>query len=351
MALFALLAFAGPVKAEDALPALCGDVYQLQHPAQCPAAGPGGYAAQIVAAGLPYPLPPLTIEKLYPYRALTPSAYAKIITDTAPVYRHPLEALAGLPPLRRWEKGFVFASVIGTTTFEGEAFYQINPGEFMRAADVEEARPSSFSGQYFATPPATPVGWTIAGVQPSATPGGAPDPNAPLMGRYQPIEIYASQFVDGLWWYLIGPNWWIEQRTMAFVQPTPPAGAGSDVIAVDTFEETMGVYRNGALVMATLISSGSRYFPTRTGTFQVWAKFTHGRMTGAYLDNKRDYYYIEDVPWILYYDGDRALHGAYWHDRFGAKSSHGCVNVSPRDARWLYDNIPAGATVVIFNSQ
>jgi lipoprotein-anchoring transpeptidase ErfK/SrfK len=138
---------------------------------------------------------------------------------------------------------------------------------------------------------------------------------------------------------------------MAKVEPHPSAGAPPDSIVVDTYEQTMGVYRGGHLVMATLISSGSRYFPTRTGTFHVWTKFTHGRMTGAYFADRRDYYFIEDVPWILYYDGDRALHGAYWHDRFGAKSSHGCVNLSPYDARWLYNNIAVGEVVVVFASQ
>ena len=172
-----------PPTTSDDLPALCPTLYQLQNPAACPEAGPGGYARQIVAAGLPYPLPPLTIEPIYPYHGLTPDAYAKIITGTTPVFRHPLEAVAGFPPLRYWEKGFVFVSVIGQTTFAGKDFYQINAGEFMRASDLEEIRPSSYSGQYFATPPANPVGWAITNVQPSPAPGAAPDPNAAWLGR------------------------------------------------------------------------------------------------------------------------------------------------------------------------
>jgi L,D-transpeptidase-like protein len=340
-----------PPDDSDGLPALCTTLEQLQNPAECPQAGPGGYAEQIVAAGLPYPLPPLNIEPILPYRGITPHAYAKIITGTTPVFRHPLEAVAGFPPLRWWEKGFVFVSVIGKTTFAGEDFYQINAGEFMRASDLAEARPSSYSGQYFSAPPVNAVGWAITNVQPSPAPGEPPDPNAAWLGRYSPIEIYATTKVGEWFWYLVGPGQWIEQRTMAKVEPHPSAGASGDSIVVDTYEQTLGVYRGGGLVMATLISSGSRYFPTQTGTFHVWAKFTHGRMTGAYFRDRRDYYFLEDVPWILYYDGDRALHGAYWHDHFGAKSSHGCVNLSPRDAHWLYNNVPLGETVVVFASQ
>jgi lipoprotein-anchoring transpeptidase ErfK/SrfK len=119
---------------------------------------------------------------------------------------------------------------------------------------------------------------------------------------------------------------------------------------VDTYEQALGVYQDGRLIFATLVSSGSRYFPTRTGTFQVWAKLDTGQMSGAYFNDRRDYYFLEDVPWILYYDGDRALHGAYWHDNFGMRSSHGCVNLSPRDARWLFDFASVGSTVIIYSS-
>jgi L,D-transpeptidase-like protein len=335
----------------DSLPALCPTFYQLQHPEGCPDVGPGGYAERLVAAGLPYPLPALTIEPVYPYLGLTPDAYGRIITDTAPVYRHPLEALAGLPPARIFEKGFVFVSLTGKTTVQGATFYEINPGEFVPAEDIEEFQPSGFAGMHFAAPPGTAVGWTITNVQPSAVPGQPPDPNAPFAGRYQYFQVLGAQRVGEWNWYLIGPDQWVEQRNVALVQPAPPPGADGTAIAVDTYEQAMGVYQNGQLIFATLVSSGSRYFPTRPGTFHVWAKLKYGRMTGAYRPDRSDYYFLEDVPWILYYDGDRALHGAYWHDHFGTKGSHGCVNLSPRDARWLYDYASVGTTVVIFSSQ
>jgi hypothetical protein len=335
----------------DTLPALCPVLYQLQHPEECPDAGPGGYAESLIAAGLPYPLPALDLEPIYPYLGLTPDAYVRVITDTAPVYRHPLEALAGLPPLRRFETGFVFVSVKGRVRVQGAEFYQINAGEFVRAEAVEEARPSGFAGQHFAAPPPAPVGWLITHVQPSAVPGQPPAPDAPYAGRYQPFQVLGVQRVGEWNWYLIGPDQWVEQRNVALAQPAPPPGANGTVIAVDTYEQTMGVYQNGQLIFATLVSSGSRYFPTRPGAFKVWAKLRHGRMTGAYRPDRSDYYFLEDVPWILYYDGDRALHGAYWHDHFGARGSHGCVNLSPRDARWLFDFASVGATVVIFSSQ
>jgi hypothetical protein len=47
-------------------------------------------------------------------------------------------------------------------------------------------------------------------------------------------------------------------------------------------------------------------------------------------------YSVATVPWTQFYKKDFALHTAYWHDRFGTPRSHGCVNLSPADARFLY---------------
>jgi hypothetical protein len=258
--------------------------------------------------------------------------------------------LAGLPPTRRFETGYVYASVMGSVTVGEQRFYQINRGEFMRAADLQPVRPSGFQGRHFAQPPAGPVGWVINTVQAAPGPGQPPAADSPWLGRYQPFELLGAERVGDWNWYLIGPGMWIEQRNVSLVQPAPPGGHGGTLIAVDTYEQSLGAYVDGRLVFATLISSGSRYFPTRPGTFQVWARLDAGKMSGAYLADRRDYYFLEDVPWILYYDGDRALHGAYWHDNFGARTSHGCVNLSPRDARWLFGFAGVGTTVIVFSS-
>ena len=51
-----------------------------------------------------------------------------------------------------------------------------------------------------------------------------------------------------------------------------------------------------------------------------------------------DPYSVATVPWTEFFSPEKglALHTAYWHDRFGTPRSHGCVNLAPRDARWLY---------------
>lgn len=352
-----LLVCAAPARAgqraagDGATPAVCVPAEQVRGLAGCPPAGPGAYLLSAAAAGLPYPLPAVTVTATAPYRRLTPHAYGRVVTPNAPVYRHPLEALAGLAPMRRFEPGFDFVSLVGSLSLAGRDFFQVNAGEYMRAEDVEEVRPSGFLGAFFAAPPAGPVGWMIASVPVSAAPGAAPAPDAPIAARYQGFQRLGVQRVGDWDWYEIAPGQWVEQRAVALVEPAPPPGAPADVIAVNTYEQSMGVYRGGQLIFATLVSSGSRSFPTRPGTFTIWAKLDGGRMSGAYRADRRDYYDLEDVPWILYYDGDRALHGAYWHDNFGIRSSHGCVNLSPRDARWLHDFAQVGDTVVIFSAR
>jgi lipoprotein-anchoring transpeptidase ErfK/SrfK len=45
---------------------------------------------------------------------------------------------------------------------------------------------------------------------------------------------------------------------------------------------------------------------------------------------------LRDVPWIQYFASGYALHGAYWHDVFGIARSHGCINLAPIDARYVF---------------
>jgi lipoprotein-anchoring transpeptidase ErfK/SrfK len=139
-------------------------------------------------------------------------------------------------------------------------------------------------------------------------------------------------------WYRIGENQWVEQRQVGIVSRSPrPEGVGpaDKWIEVNLFEQTLAAYEGDRMVYATLVSSGLPRWPTPTGLFRIWAKVAMSKMSGR--DGFPDYYFLQDVPWIMYFNGSVALHGAYWHDRFGARHSHGCVNLSPIDAKWLFD--------------
>ena len=72
-------------------------------------------------------------------------------------------------------------------------------------------------------------------------------------------------------------------------------------------------------------------------------------MTGAFEADRSDYYYLDKVPWTMYFDGARALHAAYWRTMFGFPQSHGCVNLSPGDAHFLFDWANEGDWVYVWD--
>jgi lipoprotein-anchoring transpeptidase ErfK/SrfK len=75
-------------------------------------------------------------------------------------------------------------------------------------------------------------------------------------------------------------------------------------------------------------------FYTQPGLFQIYERHESEDMTTS---DPSDFYYLEDVPWTQYFDQARALHGIYWHPWLGYNNSHGCVNLSIADARWIWE--------------
>jgi hypothetical protein len=110
---------------------------------------------------------------------------------------------------------------------------------------------------------------------------------------------------------------------------------GAKWIHVDLAEQTLVAYEGNDPVFATLVSSGKgKEFATPIGLFQIREKHISITMSGP--DPDHGVYEVGEVPWTLYYHDSYALHGAYWHDDFGQTRSHGCTNIAPADARWLF---------------
>jgi hypothetical protein len=99
-------------------------------------------------------------------------------------------------------------------------------------------------------------------------------------------------------------------------------------------DQTLVAYDGDRPVFATLVATGKEGFATPQGLFRVHAKHVSATMDG--LAGSDEVYSIEDVPWTMYFQGSYALHAAFWHDRLGTVRSHGCINLSPEDARWLF---------------
>jgi len=133
-------------------------------------------------------------------------------------------------------------------------------------------------------------------------------------------------------------------RARDIAQPTlrePPEGTQEEEpwVDVDIGEQVLVAYIGRRPVYATLISSGvgDRERRTPTGVFHVWVKHAVATMDSTGNSNPADDYSVDDIPWVQYFNGSIAFHTAYWHHSFGHRVSHGCVNLSPQDARWLFE--------------
>ncbi|MBZ0309739.1 MAG: L,D-transpeptidase, partial [Anaerolineae bacterium] len=216
---------------------------------------------------------------------------------------------------------------------------QLRQNEWVPLDQTRTYEVSTFAGVQISEPLARPFAWMLAPARPSLYPGGPEYADYAFVERYQIVSIYGVEIVDGWEWYLIAPNQWLHQIRVAKVKPVVrPAEIGADElwIAVDLFEQTVVAYEGDRMVFATLASTGLPQWSTNEGLFKIYQRWLYGPMSGAtgYLG---DAYYIENIANIMYFDGDIALHAAYWHDKFGYRQSRGCVNLSLMDAYWLYE--------------
>jgi len=337
--------------AVDSADALCVPQVQLAQPEACPAFGPGVYAARVAHARLPLSLPELPLAQLARYDPVVDYTYARVTTPDAPLFASPEEALAGAVE-RSIGRGFIYVNLVESAQQGEQVFYKIRSREYIRAADVSVIAPTRFQGVGLSANPAYPFGWIVAprGARPSFLPGASPLRTRRALPRYSLVQIYAVQRVGEWDWFLIGPNQWVEQRAIAKVDfNPPPEGVSGKWIQVNLYEQTLAAYEGERMVYATLVSSGLDKWATEPGLFHIWARLKVDNMRGAYEPDGSDYYSLEAVPWVMYFDGQRALHGEYWHDRLGFKRSHGCVNLAPLDARWLFDWAEKGTPVWVYD--
>lgn len=123
---------------------------------------------------------------------------------------------------------------------------------------------------------------------------------------------------------------------------------GEKWIDIDLATQTLRAMEGDHVVYQFLVSTG-KWAPTPTGEFAVWSKFKYTKMSGGSKE-LHDYYYLPNVPYVMFFHDGFAVHGAYWHNNFGHPMSHGCVNVSIPDAEklfyWANPEVPEGQSMV-----
>ncbi len=342
MALRLFLIFFGLVGIlTGALPALAEDQTEelVYDPAVCAApanssvsAAQAADSAACLAMMAAFPQP--TIERA-PLDFFTLNHYSFWRVGPAPVnlYAAPGGALSGQIPA-----GFNFIRAIDTSV---AGWLQRLGGEWLRRADAEYVEASTFSGFLL------PAGWTQpfavildkTGIYTSLRPGEKGSAaSAYVTRRYDLVNIFAqAEDEAGAVWYLIGPRQWLRQEFVTKFAPvaSPPPSVSGRWLAIDLFEQTLIAYEGEQPVFATVISSGLPAWSTPEGSYTIWARLERDSMRGA--TGAPDAYALQQVPWVQYFDGSISLHGTYWHDDFGYRRSHGCVNLTISDARWLYD--------------
>lgn len=158
--------------------------------------------------------------------------------------------------------------------------------------------------------------------------------------------------IHGEFWYRVSHDWdrktgpWYMRHSDTGTKwldssLKEPGYSDQNKIIIDLSEQTEYVYEGDKLVLETPVSTGLPGTPTRVGMYRIYRKTPSRYMKGVGYD-------LPGVPYVMYF-GPRgeALHGAYWHNAFGTRRSHGCVNQPLDKAEWLYHWAAVGTKVVV----
>ncbi len=135
----------------------------------------------------------------------------------------------------------------------------------------------------------------------------------------------------------------IDRRTTAFIPQATDLAQLTPItfpkttekwIRVDLSEQIVVAYEGQKPLRAFHVSSGLPNAPTVVGTFHIRAKVLSQTMFGG---EGNMYYNLPGVKWVQYFYQDYSFHGTYWHNNFGHPMSHGCINMTNADAKWLFD--------------
>jgi lipoprotein-anchoring transpeptidase ErfK/SrfK len=231
----------------------------------------------------------------------------------------PPDWLRRMPPRERLRDGAMVA-MIGALVF-GSLFLLSLLSSPSRATEVRVAL-----GVITETPTVTPS--PTATLTPSATPTPTHTPTLTPSATPSPTMTLTPSPSPT-------PHWHTPK-----ILPLP---LDEKWIEVDLTTQTLYAYEGETRVYTATVSTGKGNTPTVQGKFRIQSKYASQLMVGPG-------YYLPNVPYVMYFYHNFALHGAYWHDKWGTPTSHGCVNLKHEDAEWLYSwtdpPVPEGATSV-----
>jgi hypothetical protein len=306
-----------------------------------------GFRVRESSPAVPQDATPPELQAPLPYR------YARVINEAALRFEQPMTAdeIAALPadfePGRppegvegRMVGDYFLALAEPERADDGTEYYRTVRGHYVRTEDLKPVEPPQMRGASLSGK-RLPLAFVYGADQVPVyriSDGGQGRVRAGTAKKHARVEVLGEVELDGA-------RHWQTQNGLALPSEhvrvaraiERPRDVGDDErwVHVDLSEQALVAYQGDTPVYATLISSGKEGYDTAPGLFRIRHKYVSITMSGD--DEKEGRYEVEEVPWTHYYDANFALHGAYWHDDFGKVRSHGCTNIAPADARWLYE--------------
>ncbi len=344
-----LVLFAGPSRAADrrgvTLPGARLPVFGAKHGSGCNGSwwlvGPLAWVCSDRAA-----LSPEEPFSTPPDEGAVPSRYFFVERRGASAYASLALAASGESD-RELEGGWAVSVVAERTTADGERFARTSKGLWIAMRDLSAARPSSFRGEVVKDG-VLDFAWVAAEHAPVWSAAESPrgpkaGPKAKIVGAHErfdvvPVLEQAARRVR------IATDSWVEASDLVIPRTSePPAEVRRPEerwIDVDLASQTLVAYAGARPIYATLVSSGrgaaGSESATPPGVHRIWVKLRSSDMDNVARDDLEAHYSLEDVPFVQFFDHAVGLHGAYWHRDFGHVKSHGCVNLAPLDAKWLF---------------
>lgn len=258
-------------------------------------------------------------------------------------------------PDSQLEPGFAVAATREVTS-RGERLVYTTNGLWIPAHDLVPVVPSGFEG-FVVSPGATAdVAWTIkAGVYTFGEPFGQRRRKLQKLTR---LTLIGQEQRGRTSWLQLGEGDWVRAEDVRAPTLGPwPNGVGETErwIDVDTRSQVLTAFVGATPAFITLVSTGTGRgdadTATPVGEHRIWVKLHHSDMTNVEDLEASQLYAIEAVPWVQFFKGGYGLHAAFWHEGFGSPRSHGCVNLSPKDAAflfaWTQPSLPVGWHAVL----
>jgi L,D-transpeptidase catalytic domain len=273
-----------------------------------------------------------------------PSASTQAITVNdagVPVVDALPSELSGLVRARMQPGYYVSVDRVLTAEQGGEGFLRTVRGGLLRTRDLSPSKQPLGLGVALGSRYQLPLAFVYR--------GGAPalrlDPvRGELVKAEDELAVHSAHALTGASIVRGGRRYYVTRdglylrdtavRIVDRVARPPQVPKNQRWIRVDLERQTLTAYEGETPVFATLVSSGLPDHATPAGIYRLHAKHVTTTMADDLAADGP--YSIEDVPWTMYFLGSYALHAAFWHERFGHPRSHGCVNLAPRDARWLF---------------